>query len=60
MDWLDPLPRLLLPAIDAPDFHWVMVGIGGGAVFGTYAFGWLALRDRLVPLVETFSPPSSS
>lgn len=46
MDWLEPLPRLLSPfglIQGAP------VGRGGGIDFGTgtYALGWLALRDRL-------------
>jgi len=45
VEWLDPLERFVSLDV-AFDRSQPLVGKGGGTFFGTYAVGWLALRDR--------------
>jgi len=47
VDWLEPLDLFAVAPI-GPCRSQPLDGRGGGALFATYALGWLALRLRLV------------
>jgi len=47
VDWLEPLDRFVVVLVDPCARSQPLDGRGGGAVFGIYALGWLALRVRL-------------
>jgi hypothetical protein len=48
VDWLELLNLFIVVVlVDAGTRSHPLDGIGGGTLFGMYALGWLALRDRL-------------
>lgn len=47
VDWLEPLDLFVVVLIDPCVLSQLFDGRGGGAAFGTYALGWLALRLRV-------------